>query len=90
MPTSVKSVEFGGVTFPRQLWQIYTEYIASLGNDFLPNDIGPRKRAKQRCANAKKTLIKRAKFYGALKSVEERAHVMAQERNTFVRDNIVR
>ncbi len=90
MPTAVKKMQFGQLYFPTALYKLYMNYVADLGNDFLPNDIGPRKRIRERCANARKTLIKRGKFFNDLKTCEERAIAMSHERISFVKDNIVR
>ena len=83
-PTIVKKLEYGKITFPKEIWNIYRNFIADLGNDFLAEDLGPRERTKTRCDNYRKTVITRAAFVTQYDTVEERAHVMMQERLDFV------
>ena len=83
-PVVHKKLDFGNMIFPEAVWNMYKLYIRSLGNAFLPGDVGPRARTRSRMQNAKKTLILRGDFIARCTTFEERAAALYWERITFV------
>ena len=68
---------------------MYKNFIADLGNNFLPGDVGARQRAKSRFDNVKKSSINQAPFAKQYHAMEEKATVLALEKVTWVQDHLV-
>ena len=70
-------MEFGRINFPPELWRIYENYVADIGNDFLEGEDDAKSRARARFNNYKKSAILAAPFVVKYDShIFEHSHIV--------------